>query len=208
MASPLAHHLPSFASGEAPSASRRLTPLGSKPGKPDMPARSHVADAEERGRREAGDAVRAEYEALRSADRAAFEAALATEREAWRSEVADRLAAMLGDAMRTIEAALADAVARALAPVIEAGARERALRDLVETIQRVKGRRDVAIKISGPAALLEALKAPLASAELAVELAAGDSIDLTATIGDTLIETRIGAWGERLKAALGGRTDG
>ena len=49
MASPLAHHLPSFASGEAPSASRRLTPLGSKPGKPDMPARSHVADAEERG---------------------------------------------------------------------------------------------------------------------------------------------------------------
>ena len=93
-------------------------------------------------------------------------------------------------------------------PVIEAGARERALRDLVETIQRVKGRRDVAIRISGPAALLEALKAPLASAELAVELAAGDGIDLTATIGDTLIETRIGAWGERLKAALGGRSDG
>ncbi|MBN8995459.1 MAG: hypothetical protein J0H94_09540 [Rhizobiales bacterium] len=208
MAGSLADHLPSFAGTQAASPARRLMPLGVKPGKPAAPAKSPVAEAEERGRLAATEAARAEYETLQSAERRAFDERLAAEREAWRTEVAERLATAVGAAMREIETALGDAVARALTPFLAAGTRERALKDLAETIQRVKGRRDVAIRVTGPADLLAALKEPLAGAGVAIEYAAADMVEARVTIGDTLIETRIGAWRERLMAALGGGADG
>lgn len=208
MASPLAHHLPTFAHERPASPSRRLTPLGAKGKAEGGAAKGIVAEAEERGRTQAVEAARAEMEAAREADRRQFAERLAAERAAWRTEVAEHLASRLEEALAHIEGALADALARALAPFLDEAIRSRAVAEFAQTLARLKDGRDIAVRITGPEDLLAALHAPFGSQADIAEYMLGDSVDLTAVIGDTAIETKIAAWRERLAAALGGAAHG
>jgi hypothetical protein len=208
MASPLAHHLPTFAHERPANPPRRLTPLGTR-GKPEgSAAKSVVAEAEERGRAQAIEAARGEMEAAREADRKEFAERLAAERAAWRTDVAERLASRLEDALSQIENGLADAVTRALTPFLNEAIRSRAVAEFAQTLARLKDGRDVAVRITGPEELLAALHGPFAAQADIAEYMLGDSADLAAVIGDTAIETKIAAWRERLTAALDGAANG
>lgn len=208
MASPLAHHLPTFNPERPAAPPRRLTPLGPKGKAEGSAPRSQLSEAEERARQQVLAAARAEMDAARAADQAAFQERLAAEREAWRTEVAEHLGAQLGEGLAQIEASLADAVARTLAPFLDAALREKAVAEFVQTLARLKDARDIAIRVTGPEDLLAALHGPLAGQADIAEFMLGDKADLSAVIGDTAIETKIAAWRERLAAALDGAGHG
>jgi hypothetical protein len=185
--------------------SGKIKPLGRET-EADQPRDGH-AEAEARGRREGRAAAEAEFEAVRAELTADFEFRLAEKEQAFAGATADALAAQLKHSLAAIEEALAGRVAAALAPFLENAVRHRALDELAETVGALLASREaVRVRIAGPALLLEALRLRFAAWGEGIEYVPGAQSEVTATIDDTVMETRIAAWVERIATA--GAPDG
>lgn len=164
---------------------------------PDVEA--FVRAAREEGRREG------EARAAQAADQAlvaqaeAHAGMLVAERRRWAETEASVLAAAFAERFQILEGRLAQSTARALLPFLADGLRREALRELQEIVAPLtEDGRYAAVSISGPEDLVSALAAHLglAAATLVTRFDAGP--DVRVQVDDTVIETRLRAWGERL----------
>lgn len=156
-------------------------------------------ESEERGR----DAARLEHEETLRNERQRFETRLAEERQAWARDQGGELAKGIEAGFTRIEAAIAEVTARLLEPVIKEEARRTTLADLKETLGGLLADPDTArLKIEGPGDLLAALREGLGSKDNLVVFEASDRPDIRVETGDTVIETRLGAWAARLREAM------
>src|SRR5438477_3652693 len=94
------------------------------------PVRDVVAEAEERGRREALGVAKAEADHARAEAEVAFERRMGQERRRWTEAQADRLAGRIAEGLRDLETRLAASAARVLLPFVEASIRQTAIDDL------------------------------------------------------------------------------
>jgi hypothetical protein len=86
-------------------------------------------------------------------------------------------------------------VARVLKPFVGAALRRQAMADLVQSLKVLLARDGAAaVSVCGPPDLLEVLQARLEGSIADVTYHPDEGCDLRVTVGNTLLETRLGAW--------------
>lgn len=163
-----------------------------------------IAAAEARGYA----AGRAEADAVLEAQRARHEqerdALFANARSAWAREEGARLAEQLAAAQETATQRLAEAVARTLAPILEQRLHQSTVDDFVATVRELMTHPDAtALEITGPADLLAAFRAALGPAGERLRFIENDCPEARASMADSVVETRLALWRDRLRAAIG-----
>ncbi|WP_127090854.1 hypothetical protein [Aquabacter cavernae] len=175
-------------------------PIG-KPAAPEPPkvdVEAITRDAEARGR-EAGLAAARDVAAREMAEaERGFEERLVAARAQWAEQEAEQLAATLSGALTQMEERLSAAIVPILLPFLRGEVGRRALEELEGLMGPILAREDrPVLKISGPADLLERLKARLGDPAACVFEATG-GMDVRVVAGETVLETQIRAWAERL----------
>lgn len=128
---------------------------------------------------------------------------LAAAREMWTREESGRLAHQLAKGLQELEAQLADAVARILKPFLAAQLHRRAVADLADCLMLLRSRDEqAAISVSGAPDLLEALRSRLDGSLGNIAYRPCAASDIRVTVGQTVLETRIGAWMARIEEAM------
>jgi hypothetical protein len=174
---------------------------------PDPEVPQHAPSEREQAIAAALAGAEARFEAARSADQVEFERRLAENERQILETVADRLAGQLLAALAALEQSVAGHTSRILLRFLDGSVRERALGELSETVAAlIAGGAATKVKLTAPAALVERLRTRLPAT--LVEPIAGEIADVTVSIDDTIVETRISEWLERLLAAAGGTADG
>jgi hypothetical protein len=174
---------------------------------PDPEVPQHAPSEREQAIAAALAGAEARFEAARSADQSEFERRLAENERQILETVADRLAGQLLAALAALEQSVAGHTSRILLRFLDGSVRERALGELSETVAAlIAGGPATKVKLTAPAALVERLRTRLPAT--LVEPIAGEIADVTVSIDDTIVETRISEWLERLLAAAGGTADG
>jgi hypothetical protein len=162
-----------------------------------------IADAHDRGLRDGAAAARVDFEQQRAADAARHEERLVAERRRWSEEEGDRLAAEIAAGLQRIETNVAASVARILAPFVAEEVRRTAVDELSQTLDALLtggGARTMVVR--GPHDLVERLRAKLAGLAASVQFEVTSSADILVTTGETIVETQIAAWLDRLAAAV------
>ena len=156
----------------------------------DAYRRGHAAGVAE------GDAKLAE-ERVRSAIR------LGEERAKWSDQQAAAIVSGFEAGCREIETNIASSVARILLPFLTDAVRDKAIASLVEHIAALTGTSSVpAFKVTGPSELLDLVKTQLeASRRVGIVYEAAEAPEVSVVADQTVIETQITAWSERLKEA-------
>ena len=156
----------------------------------DAYRRGHAAGVAE------GDARIAE-ERVRSAIR------LGEERAKWSDQQAVAIVSGFEAACREIETNIASSVARILLPFLADAVRDKAIGSLVEQIAALTGNSPVPVfKITGPSELLDLVKTQLETARrTGIEYEAAETFEVRVVADQTVIETKIAAWSERLNEA-------
>ncbi|MCA1495566.1 hypothetical protein [Bradyrhizobium sp. NBAIM14] len=156
----------------------------------DAYRRGHAAGVAE------GDAKLAE-ERVRSAIR------LGEERAKWSDQQAVAIVSGFEAACREIETNIASSVARILLPFLTDAVRDKAIGSLVEQIAALTGSSSApAFKVTGPSELLDLVKTQLeASRRAGIAYEAAETLEVRVVADQTVIETQISAWSERLKEA-------
>ncbi|SDN41390.1 hypothetical protein SAMN05216360_10868 [Methylobacterium phyllostachyos] len=171
------------------------------PPPPDLDAIAAAARAE--GYREGEAAAREAAAADAAAEREAAAAALAEARQRWVEAESAVLASAIADQARALEERLAESLTRVLHPFLTAALRQEAIRDLHATLASlVADDQAGTLAVTGPADLSEALaqRLDLPPGRIAVTTHGGP--DLRVRLNGTLVETRLGAWGERIAALV------
>lgn len=187
---------------------RRNASAGSTPATvtaaPPMTREEEIAEARRDSERLGREAAQREHEATLAAAQERFEIRLAEERQLWARQQGDVLARTLGDGLTRIEAEIAEVTARLLEPFILAEARRKTLVELQETLRDMLADPETAtLRIEGPADLLAALREGIGSKDNLVTFQVSDRPDIHVETGNTVIQTRLGAWTARLKEAMG-----
>lgn len=156
----------------------------------DAYRRGHAAGLAE------GDAKLAE-ERVRGAIR------LGEERAKWSDQQAVTLVNGFEGACREIEANIASSVARILLPFLGEAVRDKAIGSLVEQISALTGNSSVpAFKVTGPGELLDLVRTQLeASRRTGIVYETSETLEVRVLADQTVIETQLSAWSERLKQA-------
>ncbi|MBR0876087.1 hypothetical protein ABIF65_006498 [Bradyrhizobium japonicum] len=156
----------------------------------DAYRRGHAAGVAE------GDARVAE-ERVRSAIR------LGEERAKWSDQQAATIVGGFETACREIETNIASSVARILLPFLADAVRDKAIGSLVEQIAALTGNSPVPVfKITGPGELLDLVRSQLQAARrTGIEYEAAETFEVRVVADQTVIETQIAAWSERLNEA-------
>jgi flagellar biosynthesis/type III secretory pathway protein FliH len=156
----------------------------------DAYRRGHAAGLAE------GDARVAE-ERVRSAIR------LGEERSKWSDQQAVAIVNGFEAACRELETNIASSVARILLPFLADAVRDKAIESLVEQIAALTGNAPVPVfKVTGPRELLDLVRTQLeASRRTGIQYEAADTFEVRVVADQTVIETQISAWSERLNEA-------
>jgi flagellar biosynthesis/type III secretory pathway protein FliH len=126
----------------------------------------------------------------------------AAERALLVSGQAEQLAARLSSAVETSEARIADTVGHILTPFLSAELRNKSVEALAESIGTLlSGGNAVSLRISGPDDLLAALRERLGASPAAIDWQPGDRADVTVCADDSVIETEIQSWLDRVAGA-------
>jgi hypothetical protein len=165
----------------------------------DMDTR--VEEAFERGRQEGLAAARAESEAALALERSQWDERETAERLAWQANEYARFAEKIELAMVAIEDKLAQSVARILKPFLIDERLKQVTQALSENLSRILSKdAPAALKITGPEALLSALRDRLASHSVAVEYIREDGVDVTVEAHQTIIKSQLQAWIDHIEA--------
>jgi flagellar biosynthesis/type III secretory pathway protein FliH len=199
MARPAEFYLARFDLGESTELSLDLIADPDQPSvwtpEPEDDPEARVAEAHDAGYAEGLEAARAEAAAEREGAERAFEERLAAERQKWSVEQSEVLTENLGAAIRQMQETLAECVGQVLRPFVIDLLRKQMLADLVEAISSISAAHEgIAIRIAGPADLLNCLKETLAALPLAVDYEPAEGVDVHVTADQTVIETRLRAW--------------
>jgi hypothetical protein len=207
MAAAFSEYLPHFAVNALGSLDfgGRMKPLSVEPAHRE---RDVIAEAEARGRREGAEAARIEFERVRTEDQADVEFRLAELKQQWVDETARAVAAQMDTGLAAIEASISGHVAGVLARVLDAAVQQRAIAEVSQILAAMSAGGSIArIRIAGPESLIARLREqPARSAAMVEYVVAADRPDVSVTIDDTVIETQLAAWGERIRAAVVGES--
>lgn len=122
------------------------------------------------------------------------------ERYTWANRESDVLAAQIGDGLKEIEARVANTVARLLRPFFGDAARTQAVEELVDALEVLLGNDEgLTLEVSGPEDLLEMLRNKLGNRNVAVLFAPGQGAEVRVSAGQTLLETTLGRWMQRVE---------
>ncbi|WP_181832484.1 hypothetical protein [Bosea caraganae] len=168
--------------------------LSKAPREPAPDVEKIFEDGRQAGLTEAQAALEQQLAQLQADHAAALEAA----RQAWAEEAASLLSDKVQPALDAIGEQIADTVGRLLRPFLEAELRDAASRALIEQIAPLlSGTECPLIRVAGPPVLVEALRRVFPP-ERAVAFEESDAAEVTILVGETVIETRVGAWIARL----------
>lgn len=199
MARPAEFYLAHFDLGETAELSLDLIGDSDQPSvwtpEPEDDAEARIAEARDTGYAEGLEAARVEAAAEREEAQRAFEERLAAERHKWNVEQSEALAEDLTAAVQQMQETLAECVGQVLRPFVIDLLRRQMLADLVEAVTSISAAHEgIAIRIAGPADLLDCLKETLAALPLAVDYEASEGVDVHVIADQTVIETRLQAW--------------
>jgi hypothetical protein len=167
----------------------------------DIEAERRVAYAEghEAATRELTQRHQAEIDGMAQSSRAEMDALrIRYEEQAAEKIAADmtRIATMLGQAISTEAAAI-------LAPIMTETLTAKAVADLAELVRAAILDGSVgSISVSGPHHLFEVLNSHLGDDGALLRHVEADDVDLTVTIGESVLVTRMSAWAASLKEIL------
>ena len=202
MGTPLSRVLLDFgATAPIPTAQARAPMSVVPPGDPADDLARRVSEAFARGADEARLSADSEYEQKLAQVLARAEEARSAERARWTSEQAEVLAARMTAAVEALETRIADAVGRVLAPFLAAELRRVSVEALAESIGTLLSGGRPALRVSGPEDLLAALRQRLGDGAISVEWEPNDAVEVTVSADDSLIETEIQSWSDRLAEA-------
>jgi hypothetical protein len=126
----------------------------------------------------------------------------AAERALWVGEQAEQLALRLASAVETLETRIADTVGRILTPFLGAELRRQSVESLAESIGTLlSGGGCSTLRIAGPEDLLAALRERLGACPVAIDWQPGERAEVTVCADDSIIETEIQSWLDRVAGA-------
>ena len=161
-----------------------------------------VSEAFARGADEARLAADAEHEHVLAQALARLREEHAAERARWARDEADELAQRLEAAAEALETRIGDAVGRVLAPFLTAELRRKSVEALADSIGTIlSGASRPPLRIGGPEDLLAALRERLGPGAGAVDWQPNGGVEVTVISDDTIIETEIQGWMDRLAEA-------
>ncbi len=200
-------HLPRFASGAVPEIARagfrRLNEKPEAAPEVDREAAENAAVAA------ALAAQQAEFDAARAADQADFQQRLAERENEILASVGEALSAEILAGLAAIEERVGDQVGTVLMHFLGNAVRERAVSELGEAVAALfTGATATRVRIAGPAVLCDRVAAAVAEAGVPVERADQATAEVSVTIDDTIVETNVSAWMDRLMAEVGTADDG
>jgi hypothetical protein len=211
MARPVAHYLKCFTdepeSEVLPEPALDFLPIPSRPQEViEIPAEDpllQIEAARETGRAEGMEAAREEFAAELETERQLHRQQLEAARRKWSDDESTALSASLAAGLAEIEARLAEGLSRVLLPFVIDALRVQMIGELSETIAVLLGNNEaVAIKVNGPADLLDMLRAKLAGASASIDYEVTESVDVNVRIEQTMIETQLSAWIARITAEM------
>lgn len=205
IARPVAQVLVQFGSAEH---QEGAGPVGRDTACPELPYNSPVEDfslaiqlAREEGVAEGFAKARTEHEAQLTQERLAFETRLASERQTWTRQESETLSEKIEAVFAEVESNIAGSVERVLRPFVADALRGRIIDLLAEHVGALlRGSECPVIEISGEEDLLALLRERLSASSCAIHYSPKDSIDLRVVAGQTIIESQIEAWIERIKS--------
>jgi hypothetical protein len=159
-----------------------------------------IGEAHARGILEARAEAQVELDVAITKQAAEFDKKLATERQRWAAEQGERLAELIASELEQIEQRVSDCVSRILQPLLAEQIRGRAVDELARSLGAMLSKGEFAkITISGPQDLLSAMEARLDGSQAGLSFEVADGVELSVSADDTILETRIGSWGETIK---------
>lgn len=154
-----------------------------------------ISEAHARGVAEGRAAAEAEFAAATAAQAAGFEEKLAAERARWAEEQGATLGETCASALDEMEQRLSRTVGELLKPVLSESVRGRALEELTGVLHGMLSKGEYAkVVVSGPSDLLAAMETRLAGSHSGMSFVPSDGTDVSVSVDDTILETRIGAW--------------
>lgn len=159
-------------------------------------------DAYQRGLSAGYATARTEYERKLNDEKEKFEARLGEERSDLLNETAARIAGNIEDVGKQLEARIAGVTARILEPLISNAVQRQAAASFVEKLSSITGdgRRPL-LRITGPSEMIELVRSKLGARLIAVELRAEPVAEVSVIVDQTVLETQVKIWAERLKLA-------
>ena len=197
---PAARYLPDFgADGDA----RAPHAGGSAPVRNDSAAAAaKIDEAFARGIDDGRAAAESEFDVKLEEQKAEFAAQLAAERQEWATATGEELANRLVVAVQEFEGRVAETTARILKPFLAAGLHRQAIEELQSSLDMLLANDSgVSLSISGPADVLEAVRAQLAGKAAAVSYTPNDNCDVRIVAGPAVLETRLRGWMAKLDEA-------
>jgi len=173
-------------------------PAAAPPRQKDAAAK--VEEAYERGRQDGHAAAVADCEAKLKEHAIALIKRNADERERWLAEQSSVLAEQLTTTWVQFESALAGTLARLLEPFLTGAIHQQAIREFILHLDAVvKEPTNAVLQISGPADLLDAIKAKVDVGPVAVQYVPNTRCEVRLTSDHAIVETQMAAWIKRLK---------
>lgn len=165
-------------------------------------AAAKVDEAFARGIDDGRAAAESEFEAKLEEQQAEFAAQLAAERQEWAAATGEELANRLLAAVQEFESRVAETTARILKPFLAAGLHRQAIEELQSSLDMLMANDSgVSLSISGPADVLETLRAQLAGKPATVSYIPSDDCDVRIVAGPAVLETRLKGWMAKLDEA-------
>lgn len=167
------------------------------------PAAPPEDDAYERGLSEGYATARAEYEQKLNDEKDKFSVRLSEERHDLLNEAADSIASNIAEIGNQLELKIAGVTARILEPLISSVVQRQAAASFVEKLSSVTGdsRRPV-LRITGPSELIELVRSKLGARSITVDLRAEPVAEVSVIVDQTVLETQMKLWADRLKCAV------
>ena len=160
-------------------------------GEPEVPGDAAAAEA-------ALLALRGEMAAMEAAHAAQIESTL----RQWAEQEGGPLAASIRAGLAELESRLAQTVADLLLPVLSTAVHAKTVDEIKSALgSLIAGGASSLIRVSGPADLLDALKAALGTAP-AVEFTETETPEVTVVAGDTTLQSHLGDWAARLDISI------
>jgi hypothetical protein len=160
-----------------------------------------LLSAHEQGFDEGRAAAAADHETLMAQERLMTESRLASERQRWSNQEGETLASAIKDGFAAIELNIAASVERVLAPFVAEAMRRKIVELLAENlVVLLAASEQPVLEIYGPEDLLAMLREKLGADAGAIAFSPESSIDVRIIAGQTMIESRMEAWLERIKS--------
>lgn len=159
-----------------------------------------LEEAHARGFEEGQEAALAEVEAQLVELRNFYETQHELERSMWVSREADKVADQLNEGLQAIKTEIAERTARILKSFLTERIHRQAMDSLWEALETLLSHdRGVTLEISGREDFLQLLREKLSELKTAAVFTPSESVEVRVRVGQTVMETQLGAWLARLE---------